>query len=351
MHNQCISYHSYLYQHQEDRRLIELVNELGTEWTDIARLMGGRTGGQCLTRWRSHLNPSLKKGKWTSEEDALILEQRNKFGRTWVEISKMLTDRCDADIRERYLNLVRPKTGKRPPYRKWSPEEDDLLRKVVEENSEGNWELVARHFPDRSLYQVYRRWNEGMNPNLKSGHWTPEEDSKLAELVQEHGYKWTVIAKLMDGRTSNRCRQRWSYHIDPALKKGNWTEEEDALIVDRRTSFNMQWTEIATFLPGRCSMDVKDRFNVLTKSRSKKKRTRKDDDEAGEPHVLMHGDDSNSEDEDLNPDTLFIPPVVPLSEAVVGVTPILDGMTTGGEEEHEAKKPLKKARGRPAKAT
>lgn len=35
----------------------------------------------------------------------------------------------------------------------------------------------------------------------------------------------------MDGRTSKQCRERWCHHLDPAVRKGGYTAEEDELII------------------------------------------------------------------------------------------------------------------------
>ena len=35
----------------------------------------------------------------------------------------------------------------------------------------------------------------------------------------------------MDGRTSKQCRERWCHHLDPAVRKGGYTTEEDDLII------------------------------------------------------------------------------------------------------------------------
>eukprot|EP01039_Chlorochromonas_danica_P006754 gene6752-7464_t len=266
---------------EEDAHLVQLVNALGQEWTEISRQMNGRTGGQCLSRWRTYLDPMLKKGNWTEEEDVLILEQRREYSKTWAEIAKMLHGRCDADIRDRFQWLNKPKTPQKSNPRKWTPEEDERLRKIVYEHGESNWEAISKQMGDRTVYQCYRRWHEGFNPNIKKGSWTVEEDQRLTELVSEHGMKWAVIAKTMEGRTSNQCRQRWSYCLDPALKKGKWAEDEDAVILEERNNNKLAWIDIAKLLPGRCSMDVRDRYSSLTKLKHSKKRSRGGEDEDG----------------------------------------------------------------------
>ena len=61
-----------------DVRLVELVRQLGTKsWTLVAaRLGGGRNGKQCRERWHNHLDPDVKKGPWTEDEDAVIIAHR-----------------------------------------------------------------------------------------------------------------------------------------------------------------------------------------------------------------------------------------------------------------------------------
>ena len=40
------------------------------DWKSIGRLMGGRTGDQCFTRWTRTLNPGIKRGALLSEYSA-----------------------------------------------------------------------------------------------------------------------------------------------------------------------------------------------------------------------------------------------------------------------------------------
>jgi len=92
--------------------------------------------------------------------------------------------------------------------------------------------------------------------------WTAEEDSILAGAIEKYGEKsWTKIASLLEGRVGKQCRDRWCNHLRPAVKKGNWTEEEDQLLFEAHSKFGNQWAEIARhILPGRTDLSVKNRY-------------------------------------------------------------------------------------------
>ena len=51
--------------------------------------MPGRTSKQCRERWCHHLDPSIKKGDYTPEEDKIIMEMQNKSGNKWAQVGKV----------------------------------------------------------------------------------------------------------------------------------------------------------------------------------------------------------------------------------------------------------------------
>lgn len=53
--------------------------------------------------------------------------------------------------------------------------------------------------------------------------WTPQEDEKLKQLVEEYGAKnWKKIASFLEERTDVQCLHRWQKVLNPALVKGPW---------------------------------------------------------------------------------------------------------------------------------
>ena len=72
----------------EDAKLVQLIKKYGPQgWPYIAQMIPGRTGKQCHSRWRDCLNPELKKGSWSNEEDALIVKLQCEHGNRWSHVS------------------------------------------------------------------------------------------------------------------------------------------------------------------------------------------------------------------------------------------------------------------------
>ncbi|CAN0519771.1 unnamed protein product, partial [Scytosiphon promiscuus] len=42
--------------------------------------------------------------------------------------------------------------------------------------------------------------------------------------------RWSVVAQLLPGRLGKQCRERWFNHLDPTVKKSEWTSREDEVL-------------------------------------------------------------------------------------------------------------------------
>ena len=217
------------------------------------------------------------RGPWTPEEDELLIqtvqkvkEQRggNEYG-FWPEIANKIPGRTARQCYGRWNECLDPKIKKGP----WTPEENKLLIEKVEKLGAGNWTEIAEEIPGRTYQQCYDRWNECLNPKIKKGPWTPEEDELLTQTVQkieeqigkiERGF-WPKIANKIPGRTPRQCRDRWNARLNPNLNKKEWTPEEDELLIEKQREFRNKWNVIATYFPGRTDNSVKNRYNRLKK--------------------------------------------------------------------------------------
>ena len=84
----------------------------------------------------------------------------------------------------------------------------------------GNWTAIAERLPGRSSKSCRLRWCNQLNPTVKRGPFTPEEDSQILQAHSVHGNKWAVISRSMPGRTDNQVKNRFNSTLRRTLGHG-----------------------------------------------------------------------------------------------------------------------------------
>ncbi|KAL5527264.1 hypothetical protein ACEPAG_6055 [Sanghuangporus baumii] len=192
-----------------------------------------RTPRECEIRWIGHLHPSINNGPWTPEEtthlkDILAEGGPDKCPRDWVGIVQRLgTNRTPIDCMRH---------GMTRRIHVWSPEVDKKLLEAVELYGQNNWQLVAMSVSkDATAHQCQKRYLDSLDPSIKSGPWTAEEDEQLRRAIaafageaafaegastsKKQSIPWQDIALFVPGRTNNQCRE----HYISMLKTKNKT--------------------------------------------------------------------------------------------------------------------------------
>ncbi|KAL6009221.1 Myb-related protein [Asimina triloba] len=107
---------------------------------------------------------------------------------------------------------------------------------------------------------------------MKKGPWTPEEDIILVSYIQEHGPgNWrSVPTNTGLLRCSKSCRLRWTNYLRPGIKRGNFTETEEKMIIHLQALLGNRWAAIASYLPQRTDNDIKNYWNTHLKKKLKK---------------------------------------------------------------------------------
>nr|XP_054502163.1 snRNA-activating protein complex subunit 4 isoform X6 [Agelaius phoeniceus] len=199
------------------------------DWQSIAQELGtNRTPFQCLQKYQLY-NKDLKRKEWTKEEDQMLLElvQEMRVGShiPYKKIAYYMEGRDSAQLIYRWTKSVDPSLKKGP----WTPEEDAMLMAAVKKYKEKDWYKIRREVPGRSDAQCRDRYLKALHWDVKKGKWSLEEEEQLIELVQKHGLgRWSKIASELPHRTGAQCLSKWTVMIGSKKKRSGATKRRHA---------------------------------------------------------------------------------------------------------------------------
>ena len=122
-----------------------------------------------------------------------------------------------------------------------SPEEDITLSNLIDNKAQNN--------------------SRKSKIKLRKGQWSLSEDILLKEWIEKNGpTKWQQCGRYIKGRNGKQCREHWNECLNPELIKGEWTAEEDFLIMHFYEKCNGSWTKIVNLFTGRNKNSIKNRF-------------------------------------------------------------------------------------------
>jgi hypothetical protein len=255
-------------------------------WDAIAKQLNGPTAKQCCLRWFNHLSSELIPEPWTPEEDRLLVEKINEMGPRWGLIAPSFDERSVTDLRNRWHNHLKSETvhdGTRfvyPAKDARDPDADgndygesktypkEAVPAVLEEepSPEVSEALVMNSTPK----QISRSPSAAMVPKkmwpqqvIGKRRFTRAEDTVIVEAKRLNPLEsWETIAKRLEGRTARQCCSRWTHYLSSELTAEPWTPEEDRLLVDKINETGLRWKLIKGSFEGRSLTDLRNRWHV-----------------------------------------------------------------------------------------
>jgi hypothetical protein len=107
--------------------------------------------------------------------------------------------------------------------------------------------------------QCRQRYLKVIAPGIRKGKWSEEEDALLCLVMNQGMTNWRKIAEKVPGRTSKQCRERWNHYLHPDVVKTPFSASEDKTLAKLYKLYGNHWSAISkvgnTFYCFRDSLD------------------------------------------------------------------------------------------------
>ncbi|CAO3703272.1 unnamed protein product [Rhizopus stolonifer] len=223
---------------------------------------------ECEIRWREVEARNLKRGPFEEEETKELFRLVEKYGERgyWDVITKELSS--NRTMRQCFSHYTKIKYKSELSKGEWTSEEDKRMIESSKLLSTPDWTQIALKVGSRSHKQCAARWKKALEPSIKKGYWTTEEDEALKKAVDVCGVGyWSRVQKLVPGRTDRQCRDRFNYMKVQKKDGTKLTIEEGEYLKELVGKYGTKWDYLALFMPGRTARQLKTKYNYFKKNK------------------------------------------------------------------------------------
>ncbi|KAL6465396.1 hypothetical protein MHYP_G00255290 [Metynnis hypsauchen] len=222
--------------------------------------------------WQNYLHPSINKSTWKQDEIEKLSAVAEQFKFCyWDQIAEALgTNRTAFMCFQTYQRYIAKNFRKR----EWTKEEDRILCDLVQKMRIGNflpYTQISYFMEGRDHAQIMYRWTCVLDPSIKKGPWSKEEDQLLLKAVEKYGPKdWWKIRLEVPGRTDNSCRDRYLDCLRDDVKRGAWSDDEVELLKKLVVKYGVgKWAKIASEIPNRIDSQCLNKWKWMMRNTAK----------------------------------------------------------------------------------
>ena len=187
----------------------------------------GRSRPDIINQWNNYLSLSVSKSEWAIKEDHKLEELVAKHGtNNWQVIASMMKiGRKPWQCLQRYHKIKKKVSSQ------FSVADDKHLMDAVMIYGDASFADLSYYLGDKNSDQCLQRWRYSICPQIKRGKWTQEEDAEIMAIISEHGYDWQKIKDVQKQRTRSQVRERVRILMAKEISGSNggtrlWSVEE-----------------------------------------------------------------------------------------------------------------------------
>ena len=165
-------------------------------------------------------------------------------------------------------SLLGSLTREQAPGIGWPADEDVLLTEcMTNHKSPVDWEAIAReHGRNRTARECHDRWTRYLKPGARKGQWREEEDAivlrAIAQSAEPTFTQWADLSPQLPGRSGKQIRDRWVNYLNPAINHLPFSREDDLRLWEGHKKLGKRWVEISVkvFNSTRSENHIKNRW-------------------------------------------------------------------------------------------